>query len=155
VGRAAFSSESAQRLAAEGDAVILMRPDTSTADVTGFAIAAGIVTSVGARTTHAALVARQLGKPCIVGCGSMTIDVASDRAQLADRAISAGDWITIDGDSGNLYLGRHETVVSRPEQELAEIAGWQSRPDDHNHCKSKPVHHQSHGRRPEKKQANQ
>ena len=92
-----------------GDPVILMRPDTSTADVAGFAIAAGIVTSVGARTAHAALVARQMGKPCIVGCGGMTIDVAADRAQLGGTTISASDWITIDGDSGNIYLGRCET----------------------------------------------
>src|ERR1019366_4899917 len=66
VGRAAFASEGAQRLAASGDPVILMRPDTSTADVAGFAAAAGIVTAVGARTAHAALVARQMGKPCVV-----------------------------------------------------------------------------------------
>jgi len=124
VGRAAFSSESAERLSAAGDPVILMRPDTSTADVAGFAIAAGIVTSVGARTAHAALVARQMGKPCIVGCSSMTIDVAADRARLAGTAISGSDWITIDGDSGNIYLGRCETVATRPEAELAEIASW-------------------------------
>jgi pyruvate, orthophosphate dikinase len=126
VGRAAFSSESAERLAVAGDPVILMRPDTSTADVTGFAAAAGIVTSVGARTAHAALVARQMAKPCVVGCGGMTIDVAADRAQLAGSAISASDWITIDGDSGNIYLGRCETAVERPEAELAEIAAWRS-----------------------------
>ena len=105
VGRAAFSSESAQRLAVAGDPVILMRPDTSTADVEGFAVAAGIVTSVGARTAHAALVARQMGKPCIVGCSQMTIDVAADRAQLAGTAVSGSDWITIDGDNGKIYLG--------------------------------------------------
>ena len=103
-----------------------MRPDTSTADVAGFAVAAGIVTAVGARTAHAALVARQMGKPCIVGCGGMTIDVAADRAQLAGTTISGGDWITIDGDSGNIYLGRRDTVETRPEAELAEIAGWRS-----------------------------
>jgi pyruvate,orthophosphate dikinase len=120
-GRAAFDSESAQRLAAAGDPVILMRPDTSTADVAGFAIAAGIVTAVGARTAHAALVARQMGKPCVVGCSGITIDVAADRAQLAGTTISGSDWITIDGDSGNIYLGRRETVVTRPEAELAEI----------------------------------
>ena len=103
-----------------------MRPDTSTADVAGFAVAAGIVTAVGARTAHAALVARQMGKPCIVGCGGMTIDVAADRAQLAGTTISGSDWITIDGDSGNIYLGRRDTVETRPEAELAEIAGWRS-----------------------------
>ena len=114
MGRAAFDSESAQRLAAAGKPVILMRPDTSTADVAGFAVAAGIVTSVGARTAHAALVARQMAKPCVVGCSSMTVD-AADRAQLASTTISGSDWITIDGDRGTIYLGRRETVVTRPE----------------------------------------
>jgi pyruvate, orthophosphate dikinase len=124
VGRVAFDSESAQRLAAVGDPVILMRPDTSTADVAGFAVAAGIVTIVGARTAHAALVARQMGKPCIVGCSNIAIDPATDRGRIGDAAISAGDWITIDGDSGNLYLGRLETVTTRPEKQLAEIERW-------------------------------
>ncbi len=124
VGRAAFCSESAQRLAAAGDPVILMRPDTNTADVAGFAIAAGIVTAVGARTAHAALVARQMGKPCVVGCSGMAIDAAADRAELAGTTISGSDWITIDGDSGDLYLGRREIIVKQPGIELAEVDGW-------------------------------
>lgn len=92
----------------------------------GFAVAAGIVTAVGARTAHAALVARQMGKPCVVGCNTMTIDLAADRAQLASTAISASDWITIDGDSGKLYLGRRETVTTHPELELAEVERWRA-----------------------------
>jgi pyruvate, orthophosphate dikinase len=124
VGRATFSLEGAQRLAASGEAVILMRPDTSTADVAGFDLAAGIITAVGARTAHAALVARQMGKPCIVGCRGMTIDVAAGRARLADKTISEGDWISIDGDGGHVYLGKHEPIVTRPEAELARIEGW-------------------------------
>ncbi len=137
-GRAAFSSESARRLAASGDPVILMRPDTSTADVEGFALASGIVTSVGARTSHAALVARQMGKPCIVGCRAMVID-AADRALMAGTTISESDWITIDGDSGKIYLGQRETVVTRPEAELAEIAIWRSEAGDQSHQASQPL----------------
>ena len=125
-GRAAFDTPSAERLAAAGDPVILIRPDTSTADVAGFAAAAGIVTAVGARTSHAALVARQMGKPCIVGCDNLVIDVAAERALLAGQPITAGDWITIDGDTGRLFLGRLATVVTRPEAELAEVASWQA-----------------------------
>jgi pyruvate,orthophosphate dikinase len=138
IGRAAFCSESAQRLSAAGDPVILMRPDTSTADIAGFALAAGIVTSVGARTAHAALVARQMGKPCIVGCSAMTFDVATDQARLAGTTVSGSDWITIDGDSGNVYLGQRETVVTRPEAELAEIATWGSQANDRDHGRRKP-----------------
>jgi pyruvate,orthophosphate dikinase len=126
VGRAAFDSESAQQLAAAGDPVILMRPDTSTADVAGFVVAAGIVTTVGARTAHAALVARQMGKPCVVGCRDMAIDAAAKRARLGESAISEGDWITVEGDAGKIHLGRKDTVITRPEAELAEIARWRS-----------------------------
>jgi pyruvate, orthophosphate dikinase len=146
VGRAAFDAESTQRLAAAGDPVLLMRPDTSTADVAGFAAAAGIVTAVGARTAHAALVARQMGKPCIVGCSGMTIDIAADRARLAGTAISGGDWISIDGDSGHLYLGRREIVVTRPEAELAEIKGWRPEIHGHGHNAPKSNHRHSAGR---------
>ncbi|AND88014.1 MULTISPECIES: PEP/pyruvate-binding domain-containing protein [Bradyrhizobium] len=130
VGRAVFDAESAQRLSATGDPVILLRPDTSTADVAGFAVAAGIVTAVGARTSHAALVARQMGKPCVVGCHALKIDPVSRQAQLADATLSEGDWITIEGDAGQLYLGRCRTVETRPDAELAEIAKWQSQAGD-------------------------
>lgn len=138
VGRAAFSSQGAQRLSAAGDPVILMRPDTSTADVAGFAAAAGIVTAVGARTSHAALVARQMGKPCIVGCSGMAIDVVADRAQLAGTMISGSDWVTIDGNNGNIYLGQRETTVTRPEAELAEITTWRAQTRHHDHQPGKP-----------------
>jgi len=132
IGRAAFSSESAQRLSAAGEPVILLRPDTSTADIAGFALAAGIVTSIGARTSHAALVARQMGKPCVVGCHALKIDPVAGQAELADAVLSEGEWITIEGDTGELYLGRCETIQTRPEAELAEIAAWQSQAGRHD-----------------------
>ena len=133
VGRAAFDSESAERLSTAGEPVILLRPDTSTADVAGFAVAAGIVTAVGARTSHAALVARQMGKPCVVGCSELKIDSESRRAQLAHAMLSEGDWITIDGDAGKLFPGRCQTIETRPEAELAEIAKWRSQSNGRPH----------------------
>lgn len=142
-GRAVFDSESALRLSASGEPAILLRPDTSTADVEGFAAAIGIVTAVGARTSHAALVARQLGKPCIVGCTGMTIEAAADRADLAGTTISGGDWISIDGDSGHIYQGRREIRVTRPEAELAEIAQWRAEHHRHGHGKPKSAHKQN------------
>lgn len=141
-GRAAFASSSAERLAAAGDPVILMRPDTSTADVAGFAVAAGIVTAVGARTAHAALVARQMGKPCVVGCGDMTIDMSTGQAQLGGAAVAAGDWVTIDGDSGGVYLGQLKMLATRPEQELAEIAGWRAETGDHQRRREATAPHE-------------
>jgi pyruvate,orthophosphate dikinase len=125
VGRAAFDSATAERLASSGP-VILVRPDTSTADVVGFSASEGIVTAVGARTAHAALLARQMGKPCIVGCAGLTIDVSGRCARLAGIAIKEGDWLSIDSGAGTVYLGRLDIVVDRPEGELAEIARWRS-----------------------------
>ena len=124
VGRAAFDSQTAVSQAAGGESVILVRPDTTTADVSGFAAAAGIVTAIGGRTAHAALVARQMGKPCIVGCSGLSIDVAGRCAQLAGAAVKEDDWLSIDGETGAIYLGRGEIVTERPEAELAEIESW-------------------------------
>lgn len=138
IGRAAFSSESAQSLSAAGEPVILLRPDTSTADVAGFALSAGIVTSVGARTSHAALVARQMGKPCVVGCRELEIDPVAKRARLGKATLAEGEWITIEGDAGELHLGRCETIRTRPEAELAEIAAWQSRSEQHGRRAAAP-----------------
>jgi pyruvate,orthophosphate dikinase len=101
------------------------------------------VTAIGARTAHAALVARQLGKPCIVGCSSMAIDVAADRAQLAGTTISGGDWISIDGDSGRIYQGKREIRVTRPDTELAEIDRWRADDHGHGHKKSKSAHNKT------------
>jgi pyruvate,orthophosphate dikinase len=126
VGRAVFDSASAARLAAGGEPVILVRPDTTTADVGGFATAVGIVTAIGGRTAHAALVARQMGKPCIVGCTALSIDVAGHCAQLAGVPIKEGDWLSIDGEAAAIYLGRGDVVAERPDAELAEIERWRA-----------------------------
>jgi len=127
VGRIAFDSATAERMAANGDPVILVRPDTSTADVAGFAASAGIVTAIGGRTAHAALVARQMAKPCIVGCTELNVDVAGHGASLAGTAIKEADWLSIDGEAGAIYLGRCNVVADRPEAELAEIERWRSK----------------------------
>jgi pyruvate, orthophosphate dikinase len=124
VGRAAFDPESGARLATGGDPVILVRPDTNTADVGGFAISAGIVTAVGGRTAHAALVAREMDKPCIVGCTGLVVDEAQHCARLGGTAVHEGDWLSIDGGAGTIHLGRANVAVERPETQLAEIERW-------------------------------
>jgi pyruvate,orthophosphate dikinase len=124
VGRAAFDRQSVGRLAANGDPVILVRHDINTSDVGGFAVSAGIATTVGGRTAHAALVARQMGRPCIVGCAALSFDATYRTATLAGTAISEGDWLSVDGGSGAIYLGRGTVVADRPESELAEIERW-------------------------------
>ncbi len=123
-GRTAFDSVSAQRLAAKGDPVILARPDTSSADVAGFAAAAGILTTTGGRTAHAALVARQMGKPCVVACQTLAIDEAKRQARIGALSIAEGDWLSIDGDAGIVFAGRLPIVDTRPDDDLAEWMHW-------------------------------
>jgi pyruvate, orthophosphate dikinase len=124
VGRVAFDSVSATRLAESGDPVILVRPNINTADVGGFAACAGILAAVGGRTAHAALVARQLGKPCVVGCAALEVDPAQQKARLAAHDLHEGDWLSLDGETGQLFLGRGEVVVEAPRAELEEISRW-------------------------------
>ncbi len=125
-GRAAFSSARARALADDGEPVILIREEPSTEDIDGFAAAQGILTAVGGRTAHAAVVARQLGKVCVVGCRSLEIDEAAGRAEIAGRALREGEWLSLDGGSGEVSLGRREIVTEAPEAELAEVARWRA-----------------------------
>lgn len=124
VGRVAFDTEAARRLAATGAPVILMRPDTNTADVEGFALAAGIVTAAGGRTAHAALVARQMGKPCIVGCTALSVDPAARRAHVGETELVEGDLLALDGAAGTLHLGNARIVEERYTAERAEVEAW-------------------------------
>ena len=137
VGRAAFDSAGAARLTEAGAPIILVRPDISTADVAGFALSSGIVTAVGGRTAHAALVARQMDKPCIVGCADLAVDVDGRTARLPGTVLNEGDWLSIDGGAGTIYRGRGKVVADRPEADLAEVARWRSK-DDSAHAARAP-----------------
>lgn len=123
-GRIAFDADAARRLAGAGDPVILVRPDVATDDIAGLALAAGVLTTVGGRTAHAAVVARQLGRACVVGCGALAIDLATRRARLGAADVAEGDWLSLDGEAGAVFLGRREITVERPQEQLAIIAGW-------------------------------
>ena len=125
-GIAAFDAATAERLAAAGDPVILMRKDIDTADVKGLAAASGVVTASGGRTAHASLIARQLGKACVVSCAGLEVDAAARRAEIDGRTIREGDWISVDGDTGDVFLGQREIVTERPEAELNEVAKWRA-----------------------------
>ena len=126
VGIAAFDAATAEWLAAAGDPVILMRKDIDTADVKGLAAASGVVTASGGRTAHASLIARQLGKACVVSCAGLEVDAAARRAEIDGRTIREGDWISVDGDTGDVFLGQREIVTERPEAELNEVAKWRA-----------------------------
>jgi pyruvate, orthophosphate dikinase len=124
-GRTAFDSIRAKALAVAKQPVILVRHDTSTDDVAGFAVSAGILTAVGGRTAHAAVVARQLGKVCLVGCRDLNIDEKGRFGTIAEEKIEEGDWISLDGETGEVMLGRLEIVAELPQAELSAIDGWQ------------------------------
>ena len=125
-GRIAFDSTRAAALAARGDPVILVRPETSTEDILGLNVAAGVLTAVGGRTAHAAVVTRQLGKVCLVGCSALDIDVEHRSATIAKQALAEGDWLSLDGDSGEIYLGKRDILHEQPQAEFAAIAAWKA-----------------------------
>jgi pyruvate, orthophosphate dikinase len=126
VGRVALDSDAAVRMAGGGDAVILVRRDTSTSDLAGMAVAAGILTGVGSRTSHAAVVARQLNKVCIVGCAAVGIEATPRRMRIGERAIEEGDVLALDGNDGRIYAGQVEVVERRPVELLATVNAWRA-----------------------------
>ncbi len=112
VGQVAFDADLAAEWAKEkGREVIMVRPETKPDDVHGMLAAKGILTSRGGRTSHAALVARQFGKPAVVGVSALEIDLENRRMSVDGRTIREGDWISIDGTAGEVYLGQLETMV--------------------------------------------
>ncbi len=112
VGVAAFDADLAERWAKAGDRpVILVRPETKPDDVHGMLAAEGICTSSGGRTSHAALVARQFGKPAVVGASALKISTADRMMQIGDTVVREGDWMSIDGTTGEVFLGRLDTVI--------------------------------------------
>ena len=112
VGIVAFDANRAEQWAKElGKDVIMVRPETKPDDVHGMLAAEGILTSRGGRTSHAALVARQFGKPAVVGVAALEIDLANRKMSVGDAEIKEGDWISIDGTAGEVYQGKLETMV--------------------------------------------
>lgn len=127
-GRVAFDSARAVELASNPAApIILVRPYSSTDDVAGFAVSAGILTASGGRTAHAAVVARQLGKACVVGCSRLTVEASGRAATIAGHAVKEGDWLSLNGETGEVFLGQRRIIVDRPEADIAEIRSWRTR----------------------------
>jgi pyruvate,orthophosphate dikinase len=124
-GEVVFDAEAAARAVARGRAVILVRREISTDDIAGLAAAEGVLTAVGGRTAHAAVVARQLGRACLVGCVSLVVG-DDGAARLGEAVIREGDWLSLDGETGEVFLGRREIVIERPEAEIAEIERWRA-----------------------------
>jgi pyruvate,orthophosphate dikinase len=113
VGVAVFTAHEAEEMAREGKKVILVRRETSPEDVGGMAVAQGILTATGGKTSHAAVVARGWGKCCVVGCEGLEVDYANKKMSIDGRVVRQGEWITLNGSEGIVYQG--EVPLSAPE----------------------------------------
>jgi pyruvate,orthophosphate dikinase len=123
-GIAIFSADEAEREGKAGKKVILVREETKPEDVHGFFASQGILTSRGGKTSHAAVVARGIGKPCVSGCEAIHIDVRAKKAFIGKATIKEGDVLTIDGNSGDVYLGEVPMIEPELSEELLELLKW-------------------------------
>ncbi len=119
-GVAVFTPAEAEARAARGESVILVRAETSPEDVRGMHASAGILTAVGGMTSHAALVARQMGKVAVVGCSSARVDEHARRVAFGGRAIGEGEWLSLDGFTGRVYSGKLATTPPEVVRALVE-----------------------------------
>ena len=123
-GKIVFSAEEAKEWAARKEKVVLVRLETSPEDIEGMKAAQGILTVRGGMTSHAAVVARGMGKCCVSGCGAIAMDEANKKFTLAGKTYHEGDYISIDGSTGNIYDGLIPTVDATIAGEFGRIMGW-------------------------------
>ena len=123
-GKIVFSAEDAKEWAAKGEKVVLVRLETSPEDIEGMKAAQGILTVRGGMTSHAAVVARGMGRCCVSGCGDITMDEANKKFTLAGKEYHEGDFISLDGSTGNIYDGIIKTVDATIAGEFGRIMGW-------------------------------
>jgi pyruvate,orthophosphate dikinase len=124
VGRIVFHAEDAVEWAARGEKVILVRAETSPEDVAGMHAAKGILTTRGGMTSHAAVVARGWGRPCIVGCGSFSVDERNNKLKLGDRVFSEGEWFSLNGTTGEVVLGNEKMTDATLDDTFQTFMGW-------------------------------
>ncbi|MDO1558416.1 pyruvate, phosphate dikinase [Brevundimonas sp. 2R-24] len=126
-GQVVFDSDEAERLGKLGTPVILVREETSPEDIHGMHAARGIVTARGGMTSHAAVVARGMGRPCVSGAGGVHIDLATGLFKAGGREVKAGETITIDGSSGEVMAGAVPTIEPEMSGDFATLMGWADR----------------------------
>jgi len=123
-GQCVFDADRAELLGRGGQKVILVREETKPEDIHGFFASQGILTSRGGKTSHAAVVARGMGKPCVAGAEGIHVDVKLRQAKIGERTLHEGDFITIDGGTGNVYQGVIPTVEPTFSDELKTLLQW-------------------------------
>src|SRR4029077_11158300 len=124
VGKVVFSAQKAEEWAARGEKVILVRRETSPEDVGGMAVAQGILTATGGKTSHAAVVARGWGKCCVVGAEKLDIDYKSQSMSAAGKVVKEGDWITLDGSEGVVYIEAMPLVTPEFPKSYEALMKW-------------------------------
>jgi pyruvate,orthophosphate dikinase len=129
VGPLALDIEAARCFSVEGRPAVLVREEMATADISGIALSAGVLTARGNRTSHAAVVARQLGKACVTGCSTLLIDPARRVVTFGERTLAEGELITLDSNTGRVFAGEAAVVVDYPTQWLAEVEKWRQSPN--------------------------
>jgi pyruvate,orthophosphate dikinase len=127
VGRIVLSADEAEARSKAGEKVILVRIETSPDDIHGMHAAEGILTARGGMTSHAAVVARGMGKCCVAGCGALRIDSATGEVRVAGQVLKAGDWLTLDGSTGEVLRGRVPTVTPELGGAFADLMRWADR----------------------------
>jgi pyruvate,orthophosphate dikinase len=124
VGQVVFDADEAQERGQAGDKVILVRIETSPEDFHGMVEAQAILTARGGMTSHAAVVARGMGKPCVVGCGALAIDYANQQFRVGETVVAKDDYITIDGGTGRVILGEVRTVEPAIGGDMSTLMEW-------------------------------
>ena len=123
-GKIVFTAEDAEAWKARGEKVVLVRLETSPEDITGMKASQGILTVRGGMTSHAAVVARGMGTCCVSGCGDIAMDEANKKFTLAGKTFHEGDWISIDGSTGNIYDGIIPTVDASISGDFGRVMAW-------------------------------
>ena len=123
-GKIVFSAEEAKEWKERGEKVVLVRLETSPEDIEGMKASQGILTVRGGMTSHAAVVARGMGKCCVSGCGDIKMDEENKQFELAGKVYHEGDWLSIDGSTGNIYDGAVPTVDASIGGEFGRVMGW-------------------------------
>jgi pyruvate,orthophosphate dikinase len=124
VGKIALDSQKAKDMALKGESVILTRNQISTTDISGMVVSEGTLTRVGGKTSHAALVSRHMNKVCIVGCQRLWIDIKARKCGIGKKVLFEGDHISLDGNTGNVYAGKVQFEIEKPNQLLLEVKKW-------------------------------
>ena len=123
-GKVVFTADEAEESGKEGEGVILVRTETTPDDIHGMVEAQGVLTSRGGMTSHAAVVARGMGKACVAGCSVLNIDAKKEKISVNDITLKKGDFITIDGGTGEVFLGKVPTIEPKMSKEFETLLSW-------------------------------